>query len=209
MDAQPRITANRLRLADFFESLDQEQLAVPSLCDAWTVREVLGHLVMPMAGAVRGLLVQLVRSRGSLDRASAAVARDLSTRPVLELTGLLRDQADVVVKAPGVGPLGQLADTCVHLRDCARPLGLPDTASLEDWRLLLDWLPTGVPGLVPKRRLAGLALRAQDQDWAWGDGPEVRGSSEALVMAVTGRLAALDDLDGDGLSELRSRLVGR
>lgn len=200
-----RTAANRLLLADFFDDLDDEQLVTPSLCVGWSVRDVLGHLVMPMIGSTTRLLLGVVRERGSLDLASAAMARDLARRPVADLTAQLRDHADLRVKAPGIGLLGQLADTCVHLRDCARPLGLPDDVGTDDWRLLLDRLPRGVPGLVPRRRLAGLALRATDQDWSWGSGTEVAGSSEALAMALVGRVVALDDLHGSGVGVLRSR----
>ena len=206
METQARTAANRRRLADFFDGLDEDQLQTRSLCDAWTVREVLGHLVMPLTGTVRGFLLQVVRARGSLNRASEAVAGELSRRPVRELTSLLRNNADLHGKAPGVGPMGQMADGCVHLRDCARPLGLRDDVSLDDWRMVLDWLPSGVPGLVPRRRLDGIRLVATDQEWSNGTGREVTGPSEALAMAVTGRTVALNDLHGSGVDLLRQRL---
>lgn len=208
VDVHERTAANRRRLADFFDGLDEGQLHERSLCLEWTVREVLGHLVMPLTGSVAGFVSQLVRARGSINRASGAVAAGLARRPVAELTGLLRVRADQRIKAPGVGPMGQMADGCVHLRDCARPLKLGDDVSLDDWRLVLDWLPGGVPGLVPKRRLIGISLRASDQDWRWGDGPEVSGTSEALAMAVSGRPVALDGLVGSGVDQLRARLTG-
>ena len=132
------------------------------------MREVLGHLVMPLTRSLGGFLVQVVRSRGSVDKASAEFARNLSRRPLEDLTALLRHKASEVIKAPGVGPRGQMADGCIHLRDCARPLGLPDDVSLADWRVLLDWFPGGVRGLVPKDRLEGVQLLATDQDWSWG-----------------------------------------
>jgi uncharacterized protein (TIGR03083 family) len=201
-----RTAANRRMLADFFDGLDDDQLQTRSLCDAWTVREVLGHLVMPLTGSVGGFLVQVVRARGSLDRASEAVASDLSRRPVSELTALLRDRADQHGKAPGVGPMGQMADGCLHLRDCARPLGLPDDVTLDDGRMVLVWLPCGVPGLVPKRWVAGLRLVADDQDWSWGEGETINGSSEALAMALAGRALPLNDLQGPGVTLLRDRL---
>ena len=201
-----RTAVNRRVLADFFDGLDEQQLEMRSLCEAWTVREVLGHLVMPMVGSLGGFMVQVFRERGSIDRASAAMARDLSHRPLNELTSLLRDKADELVKAPGVGPMGQMADACVHLRDCARPLDLPDDVSLDDWRMVLDWLSSGVRGLVPKRRLDGLTLRATDQGWSWGSGREISGTSEALDMAVSGRGVTLDDLSGAGVDVLRGRL---
>ncbi len=209
MDVQTRTAANRRLLADFFDDLNEDQLDTRSLCEAWTVREVLGHLVMPLIGSVSGFLLQVLRARGSIDRASAAVARDLSHRPLSELTSLLRDKAHEQVKAPGVGPMGQMADGCVHLRDCARPLDLPDDVSLDDWRMLLDWLPSGIPGLMPKRRLGGLRLVATDQEWSWGAGQEITGPSEALAMAVTGRSVALADLRGAGVDALRRQLSDR
>lgn len=209
MDLVDRIRTNRLALADFFDALDERQLDSASLCDAWTVREVLGHLVMPLTGSVGGFVLEVVRSRGSLDRASQTVACDLARRPVPELTGLLRERADHVGRAPGVGPMGQMADGCLHLRDCARPLGLPHDVSLADWRLLLDWLPDGVPGLVPKGRAAGLMLVADDQAWSSGAGEIVTGPSEALALAVAGRRSALADLRGPGASELGRRLDAR
>ena len=78
--------------------------------------------------------------------------------------------------------------------------------SIDDWRMVLDWLSRGVPGLVPKRRLGGLSLRANDQDWSWGIGAEVIGPSEALALAVSGRLVPLDDLSGSGVDLLRGRV---
>lgn len=206
VDVQARTAANRRLLADFFDGLSDEQLDTRSLCPAWTVREVLGHLVMPLTGSVSGFLLGVVRARGSFNRASERLAGELARRPVRELTGLLRAEADQHGRAPGVGPMGQMADGCVHLRDCARPLGLGDDVSLADWRMVLDWLPPGVPGLVPRRRVAGLTLRATDQDWTWGTGEEVTGPSEALAMAVAGRPAALPDLTGPGVLLLRDRL---
>jgi uncharacterized protein (TIGR03083 family) len=44
-----------------------------------------------------------------------------------------------------------------------------------------------------------------DADWSHGDGPEVAGPIVSLVMAMTGRAAATDDLAGDGVAPLRSR----
>lgn len=93
--------------------------------------------------------------------------------------------------------MGQLSDVCIHLRDCARPLGLAADVALGDWRSVLDWLPTrqASRGLVPRGRLDGLLLRVTDQDWSWGAGSEVAGPSEPLAMAVAGRTAALPELE--------------
>lgn len=202
MDVVSRTAANRRLLADFFDSLDDEQLNTRSLCDAWSVREVLGHVVMPLTVGLGRFAVQVVRTRGSVDRASEAIAARLAELPVAELTGLLRRNAEMKVPRP----MGQLADTCLHLRDCARPLGLADDVELVDWRSVLDWLPSRqAAGFVTRGTLAGLALRSTDQDWSRGTGAEVAGPSEALAMAISGRTVALDDLSGPGVTVLRER----
>ena len=104
--------------------------------------------------------------------------------------------------------MGQMADGCIHLRDCARPLALNCDVSLDDWRMVLDWLPTRQAslGVVPRGRLDGLALRATDQDWTWGSGPEVEGPSEAMAMSISGRSLALEDISGPGVEILKTRL---
>lgn len=206
MNIHERTATTRRLCADFFDTLDEDQLRTLSLCSAWTVKEVLGHLVMPMAGGSGRFFLQLVRHGGSVNRTSEAVAQRLSRRPVDELTALLRDKADQFGPAPGVGPVGQLADGCIHLRDCARPLGLPDDVGIDNWCIVLDWASRGVVGLVPKRRLDGLSMRATDQDWGAGSGAEVSGSSEALALALCGRSTVLDELSGPGASLLRARL---
>jgi hypothetical protein len=56
-----------------------------------------------------------------------------------------------------------------------------------------------------KNRSSGLTLRATDADWSAGSGPVVSGPALSLVLAITGRPAALADLSGDGLAALRAR----
>jgi hypothetical protein len=44
-------------------------------------------------------------------------------------------------------------------------------------------------------------------DWTHGDGAEVRGPAEAIVLASLGREVALDDLTGQGVDRLRTSVV--
>ena len=202
-----RTAANRRLLADFFGSLDDAQLATQSLCGEWTVREVLGHLTMPWTAGATVMGPALLRARGSFDRASARVAAEVAQRPVPELVGVLREHAESRFAPPVVGLMGQMTDGCVHLRDCVRPLGLDVDVTLDDWRLVLDFLVSRRArlGFVPRGRLDGLQLVADDQDWAHGSGAEVRGPSEAVALAVLGRTVALPELSGEGVALLRSR----
>ena len=57
-----------------------------------------------------------------------------------------------------------------------------------------------------KRRLRGLRLVATDTTWSAGEGAEVRGPVQALLLLLTGRIeAALPHLDGPGAKQLADR----
>jgi hypothetical protein len=56
-----------------------------------------------------------------------------------------------------------------------------------------------------KNRIAGLALKATDHDWQHGTGQAVEGPLLSLLLVMTGRAAACDDLAGAGVATLRSR----
>lgn len=201
---------NRRLAADMFASLTPEQWATPSLCAGWTVREVAAHLLAPLETRLNWLRVvrTVIRYRGDLDRYVDEQTREWARRPTDELVAGLRRLAGTRMNVPIVGPHGPMTDTCIHLRDAARPLGLDVNPPPRSWRPALDFLvsKTGARAFFPAGRLTGLRLTATDQDWTWGDGTEVRGPSEALTLAITGRPVALPDLDGPGADVLRERL---
>jgi hypothetical protein len=69
-------------------------------------------------------------------------------------------------------------------------------------------LVPGLGGFVgAKKRVAGLRLVATDVGWSHGDGPQVTGPGEAILLAASGRPAGLEDLSGDGVATLRSRVA--
>ena len=77
----------------------------------------------------------------------------------------------------------------------------------DRWRTCLSFLTSAsATGLVRPHLLDGLHLRADDVDWTHGAGPPVRGDAGALALALTGRTAALEHLDGEGAEILRLRL---
>lgn len=202
------VATERRRAADFFADLDEAQLATPSLCGAWTVKEVLAHLTAPFSVSMTGAFLGVLRHRLSFDRYNAALAQELGTRPTAELLAALRENATSRFTPPGLGPEAPLTDLAVHTRDAARPLGLPHQVSADAWRVVLTFLvsPKAQRSFVPKSRLSGLRLVVTDLDGAHGAGAEVRGTAEALALILTGRMAALDDLSGPGVDLLRSRL---
>ncbi|WP_122818211.1 maleylpyruvate isomerase family mycothiol-dependent enzyme [Nocardioides pantholopis] len=199
---------NRLLIADFLDSLSPEEWRAPSLCAGWSVGTLAAHLLQPMTVSFARFFLTAMRHRGDTDRTVDDVARRLARRPREETLALLRRHAADRVSPPRVGPMGPFAETCVHLRDIARPLGAAVDVPREHWTLLLDHLasPGAAAALVPAGRLTGLRLEAADADWAAGSGSPVRGPVEALAMAVTGRAVALADLTGPGVEVLAKRM---
>jgi uncharacterized protein (TIGR03083 family) len=201
------IAAERRRAADLFDQLNEEQLAVQSLCTAWTVQDMAGHLVAPFCVSMPRFALGSMFA-GGFDKYSVKAASKLGQRPIGELTALLRTNAESHFTPPGNGPMAPLTDVSVHTRDVARPLGLDVSAPLATWAVVLSFLtsPPAARGFVPRGRTSGLRVGATDQDWSYGDGADIKGPSEALALAILGRGAALSDLSGEGVALLRGRL---
>ena len=201
------IRSQRLAVADLLESLDSAEWERPSLCEGWTVRDVAAHLTLQQLGLLEGLAM-FARAPGGMNRVIREAARRQAARlSTEEIVARIRASADSRRHNAGVTYRETLVDALVHSQDIARPLGRtlpvpPDGAALAAERVWSRGWP-----FYPQRRLAGLRLVATDGGWAVGDGPEIRGTVGDLLLVLTGRGgAALEDLDGDGLPQLRNRL---
>jgi len=201
------IRAQRVAVADLLESLDAGEWSQPSLCQGWTVQDVAAHLTLQQLGLLEGLAM-FARTPGGMNRVIREAARREAARTSREdIVAGIRASADSRRHNVGVTFQETLIDALVHSQDIARPLGrtlpLPPEGALIAARRVWS---KGWP-FHPRRRLAGLRLVAADTDWAAGEGPEIRGMTADLLLVLTGRgAAALDDLEGDGVPELRRRL---
>jgi uncharacterized protein (TIGR03083 family) len=106
---------------------------------------------------------------------------------------------------PGTSYLDPFADVLVHGQDIARPLGIRREMPLDAAVVAATrYWTMGFP-FHARRRLAGLRITATDADWTVGDGPTVAGPIGSLLLLLTGRTAALDELEGEGLPVLADR----
>jgi len=201
------IFAARRSLADTLEGLTDTQWSEQSLCSEWTCRDVLAHLVMPLEVPMWRMALGITLRLGNFDRYAAAHAKADNRTPD-ELVSALRRKAESRFKPPMLGPEAPLTDCVVHGQDICRPLGIKREIPEDAMKVVLDFLvsPAAARGQQKKGLTAGLRFDADDVDWSSGEGPVVTGPGEALAVALTGRQAALEDLGGDGLDMLRSRL---
>ena len=210
MDLLPLIADERRRVARLIEGLSPAQLATASLCEGWTVRDVAGHLLMPLVTPMPRFALAMARNGFSFDRANRRLSERVARRPVQDIADGLRRHADHEFKPPGMSHTAPLSDLLIHQQDIRRPLGLPPELVPERLTLCLGVLAASAERssmLVPKGCTNGLRLEATDVGWTRGEGPVVRGAGEALLLALAGRPIALAELDGEGADVLRRRLV--
>lgn len=206
MDVLQLIAAERRRVADLAETLTHEQLATGSLCGAWTVRDVLAHLLMPLVTSPVAVVSAVLRARGSFDRANVLLTSRLDGLDAPAIAAGLRAHAESRFHPPGMGLEAPLTDLVVHTQDLSRPLGLVHEPPAEALRAVLGFLSQGAPrGFVRKGTIEGLLLEATDLGWSTGSGELVRGRGVDLALALTGRPSALDQLAGPGTAVLAAR----
>jgi uncharacterized protein (TIGR03083 family) len=191
----------REEFALLLDGLTPEQWDSPTLCERWTVREVAIHTVSYDELTTGGLVGRFLKGRLSVDRINALGVADYADRSPEEITAMIRAHAEPHGLTGGFGGRIAITDGMIHQQDIRRSLGLPRTIDPQRLRTALDFARFA-PTIRGAWRARGVRLVATDLDWSYGKGPEVRGSGEALLMAMAGRRAALDVLDGPGKAKL-------
>jgi uncharacterized protein (TIGR03083 family) len=205
MDLIEMIADERRQLADLVDGLTEEQLRTPSLVPTWTVRDVAAHLTLGVTASLFRFALAFFTT-GSLEKATDKLTWETAKLPVKELADALRRSAAKVRAPPGMGPESLLVEVLVHGLDLRRPIGVGREIPRERSRIALQLLATCKPGgFTRKGWREGLRFEATDDDWSYGAGPVLRGASDSLMLAITGRVAALDDLQGEGVAVLRER----
>jgi len=204
----PLAEEERADLLALLQEFTPAQWNAQSLCANWRVRDVATHIVsydeLSKPATVATFLRGGLRT-GKVNDVALARYRDLDTDAILELVA--RNQHPRGLPSGFKGGIA-LTDGTIHQQDIRRALGLPRTIPAHRLVPALTF-SLGAPTLPSKGNAKGLRLVATDVDWTAGDGPEVTGPGEALLMAAAGRGQALDDLHGDGLPTLQKRVRRR
>lgn len=193
----------RADLAAYLRTLSDEDWHAPSLCHGWSVKDVVAHVVSYEELGALGVLKRL--ARGRFVHANEVGVREFAPYTPAELLDFLHAHLNPQGLTAGFGGMIGLIDGTVHHQDIRRALGHTRTVPTERLERILPLVPRN-PRLGAGKRVKGLRLRATDLAWQHGDGPEVVGTGEALLMAMTGRRTATSDLTGPGLATLAQRL---
>jgi uncharacterized protein (TIGR03083 family) len=203
------IEQERLSLAALLENLSDDQWNAPSLCEGWRVKDVAAHVALaaqPPSPLV--MVVEGVRAHGRFHKINHDFSVRHAERPGADMIAELREHAASRRLPKVTNYRNILFDILVHGQDIAIPLGvqlpmrpeLSAVAATRRWDTRNTWLAT------VNRRLPvnGYQLRATDVDWSRGQGADITGPIGAILLLLTGRPAALQQLTGEGAAALRA-----
>ena len=205
MNTWDAIRAERAALVDALAGLPDEAWDRPSLCAGWPVRDVVAHLIATAQMTPPRFFARMIASGfrfGHMTRGN--IRRVTDGRSDADLVVAYRSLVNARAAPPGP-TVSWLGETIVHGEDIFRALGSYRDHPAEHLTAVADFYAGSNLLIGAKNRVAGVRLRATDAGWAHGTGPEAAGPMVALVLAMTGRAVALDDLTGDGVALLRDR----
>jgi uncharacterized protein (TIGR03083 family) len=200
------IKAERASLVDALAALAPSDWDSPSLLAGWTVRDVVAHMIATAQMSPPAFVVRLASTGFRFNAMSEAnIARVKAGRSDQQLVDVYRSLVDAHTAPPGPAT-SWLGETIVHGEDISRALDGYRQHPSEHVKAVGTFYAGSNLLIGAKNRIQGVTLRATDMDWRHGQGPEVTGPGIALVMAMCGRKAALDDVFGPGVDVLRQRV---
>ena len=200
------IHAERAAMADVLAGLTASQWSLPSLCGGWSVQVAAAHIVVGAEQTKTKFFSRMAANGFRFNRMIDRDARSCGRSSTAEIVSRLRSTV-TATNGPPAPAMTMLGEVVVHGQDICHPLGLELKPSEEALSACLTMYTGANFPVGTKQRIAGLRLAADDGDWAYGDGPEITGPGTSLLLAMTGRVAAVDDLTGDGLATLRERMA--
>ncbi|MFJ7530204.1 maleylpyruvate isomerase family mycothiol-dependent enzyme [Streptomyces griseus] len=196
------VHAERAALIEDLARLEPGQWETPSLCAGWTVHDVAAHLVDTALTTRIGFVVGLARARFDFDLQNArGVERERGASPQETLERLRRVASRTTTP---LAPLDtRLVEEVVHGEDIRRAVGpvrsYPLEAVVRALRLQAR-TPESFGGA--KETVATVRLTATDADLSIGEGPDATGPALSLLLAVSGRRQAVEELSGPGVGLL-------
>ena len=200
------IHAERASMADTLAGLTPDQWRQRSLCGTWSVQVAAAHIVMGAEQTRAKFFKRMVANGFRFNHMIDRDARSCGASPSDEIVSRLRATVDAT-NGPPAPIMTMLGEVVVHSLDIRYPLGVDTTPSPDALAACMTMYVGANFPVGTKKRIAGLRLVASDGNWSHGDGPEVTGPGTSLLLAMTGRAAALADLSGEGLVTMRDRMT--
>lgn len=198
------VHTQRRALAQDLAGLSPQDWTRPTLCEGWTVREVVAHLSAAAGTNLPRWLASMAAARFNPavhnDRRLQAYLGDSPEQTLAHFRAAIESTT-----APTRDTAAWLGEVVVHAQDIRHPLGLHSQPPVATVRPVLDFFVSRDFAVPSKSAGRGLRLRASDSPFDHGTGPLVQGSTLALTMALAGRSAYCAELTGPGVELLGQR----
>lgn len=177
----------RAALARDLNNLADAEWNSASLCEGWTIHDVLAHLVDDAKTTRFGFFRDLVRAGFNFERLNErGVERERRQHPQ-ETLDAFRADMNRTTSAPA--PLAtRLIEVIVHGEDIRNPLGIRHEYPVDAVvAALTSMVNTSASMGGGKERVQGYRLVATDSTFEHGTGTELRGTALTLLMMASGR----------------------
>jgi uncharacterized protein (TIGR03083 family) len=191
-------------MADALASLTEQQWNSPSWCNGWKVCDTAGHILAAAEQTPLNFYKEMAQAGFRFNIFADRAAKRLGTLAPDEIVERLRRRT-TTTNHPPAPVMAMLGEIIVHGADIRRPLGLDHQPTHAALVAVADNYRRTNLLIGSKRRINGLLLEATDCEWSTGSGPKVAGALLSLILAMSGRHPACDDLDGDGVGILAQR----
>ncbi len=181
-------------IGDGLDTLTAVQWATPSLCEGWSVKDTVAHLVWRVGTPSIRMATDVVRASVAGHHANPMESLDDIARGIADSGGtdeLRRElRAIAAEKAAGHGRTntGELVEAVVHGYDALHTLGLrlpfpPETTHRVAEASMLT-APRRVRSVLRHRTLV-----AEDAGWTIGNGSEIMADAASIILFLNGRKA--------------------
>lgn len=204
-----RIREEREALAEVLPTLTDQQWQAPSLCEGWTIRDVVAHVIGSYERETLPMVAGLLRSGLNLHAYNQKVLQRIGAVSNKTLMARYNSTVDLRNKPP-MPTQFVLAETLIHNEDILRALDRRRVVPIETV-LIVAHLYRSI-GMARKWRKSNgyIKLVASDASWQYGAGDEARGPLLSIVMLIAGRTSPIKDLSGPGAERLkRESFAGR
>jgi len=199
--SRDHMRAERRDISRVLQSLTPEQWSAASLCDGWSVRDLVAHLVgwdevllyrsrREHVVALGKFIALYVGSLGSMRLVNRRIHRRTRHLDVDALRGEFgrEDSDDLKWLFDGSNPGAHLAEYLIHRRDICWPLAIPCASPTDRVVAALDGLAQ-LPGvrLGARRHTRRQRVEATDATWARGRGHTRPMPAESILMLLAGR----------------------